>query len=177
MSKLLSKVAERHKEWVSIVKSFGEINYAEDIVQETYIALDKYATLDKILINGEVSRGYMFFSLRSIYYQYYNKRKKIIKVNIDDYEYKLFDSSDLEEQKAFHKICLMIDEEIDKWHDYDRELFKEYRDTKLSIRGIAKETEISWMSIFLTLKAGKQRLKSLFGEDYEDYINGDYDKI
>ena len=39
----LGIVAKRHREWVKIVNSFGEYNYAEDIVQECYLTIYKYA--------------------------------------------------------------------------------------------------------------------------------------
>ena len=83
----LSKVAERHKEWVAIVKSFGEYNYAEDVVQELYIVLYKYANEEKIIKNGVVSRGYIYFSLRSIIFQLHNSKRKINKVSLDDEEF------------------------------------------------------------------------------------------
>tara|TARA_R110000787_G_scaffold42097_1_gene103510 strand:+ start:1928 stop:2068 length:141 start_codon:yes stop_codon:yes gene_type:complete len=33
----LNIVARQHEDWIKIVNSFGEFNYAEDIVQEAYI--------------------------------------------------------------------------------------------------------------------------------------------
>ena len=56
-------------------------------------------------------------------------------------------------------------------------IFKIYRDSGLSIRGIAKETKISSVNIFHTLKKSKKAMRDLFGEDYEDYLNGEYDLI
>ena len=41
--KWLEKVASHHKEWVKTVQKMGEYDFAEDIVQESYIALMKYA--------------------------------------------------------------------------------------------------------------------------------------
>ena len=83
-SKWLSKVAEQHNEWIKIVKSFGEKHYYEDIVQEMYLVIYKYSSEDKIIKNGVVSRGYIFFTLRSVYFQYYNSKKKINKVSINN---------------------------------------------------------------------------------------------
>jgi len=175
----LALVAERHKEWINIVKSFGEVNYAEDIVQECYITLYKYADSNKIIRNGVVSRGYLYFTLRSLYYQYYNSKRKIDKFSIDDDENTLQipDDTQMDEQIAFNKICLMIDNYIENWRWYEKKLFTLYRDTDLSIRGIAKETNISWVSIFNTLKHAKNELNRNFKEDWEDYKNRDYDKI
>lgn len=175
----LAKVAERHNEWIAIVKSFGEYNYCEDIVQEGYLTIYKYADENKIIRNGIVSRGYMYFTLRSLYYQYYNSKRKVNKVSIDDGEFtsQIQDNSEMDEQIAYNKICLMIDEHIDNWRWYEKKLFTLYRDSELSIRGIAAETNISWVSIFNTLKNAKQEIKDKFEEDYLDYKHGDYDRI
>jgi DNA-directed RNA polymerase specialized sigma24 family protein len=175
----LATVAKQHKEWVRIVESMGEKNYAEDIVQEAYIALYKYAKPKNIIENGIVKRGYMFFTLRSLMFQYYNKKKKIHKVSLDDDAnfLQIPDTNNIQENKAFHKICQMIDQEAEKWHWYDRKMFKLYRDTDMSIRKIAMETTISWVSIFNTLKNCKDIIKEKFGEDYLDYKNEDYDRI
>jgi predicted DNA-binding protein YlxM (UPF0122 family) len=47
----------------------------------------------------------------------------------------------------------------------------------MSIRKIAEETNISWVSIFNTLKKCKEELREIFKEDFEDYLNKDYDRI
>ena len=46
----------------------------------------------------------------------------------------------------------------------------------MSIRKISSETNISWVSIFKTLKKSKDELKDLFKEDYEDFKNKDYER-
>jgi DNA-directed RNA polymerase specialized sigma24 family protein len=173
----LAKVAQYHNDWVKVIHTFGEYDYAEDIVQESYIALWKYADADKLLdSNGEVRKGYMYFTLRSLFYQYYNKKKKINKVSFDGC-WELFDDSNLEEQKAYNDICMLIDEEIKNWDWYDRKLFKLYRDTDLSMRDIAKETNISLISIFNSIKNYKIILKEKFENDYQEYITNDYNMM
>jgi hypothetical protein len=47
----------------------------------------------------------------------------------------------------------------------------------MSIRKIAAETKISWVSIFNTLKNAKNILKEKLKEDYEDYKNEDYERL
>lgn len=175
----LRLVAERHDEWVKMVHSFGEYTYAEDIVQEMYIALLKYTNSDKIIENGVVSRGYVFFTIRSLYYQFYNKTKKISKVSLDDevLRHQIVYSDNVEENEAFHKICLMVDDISDSWGWYDRKLWKLYSQTDMSMRKLAKETNISWVSIYNSLKHLKQELKDKLSEDYKDYKNKDYERI
>ena len=175
----LAKVAERHNEWIKIVNSFGEFNYAEDLVQEMYLTIYKYADEEKIIKNGIVSRGYIYFTIRSIYFQYYKSKRKIIKVYLDDEKNttQIQNIDQVDEQIAFNKICELIDDHIDNWRWYEKKLFALYRDSGLSIRGIAAETGISWVSIYHSLKAAKKELKEKFGEDYDDYKNNDYELI
>jgi hypothetical protein len=45
------------------------------------------------------------------------------------------------------------------------------------MRKLAKETNISVTSIFNSCKNYKDIIKSKFGEDFEDYLNGDFDLI
>jgi DNA-directed RNA polymerase specialized sigma24 family protein len=176
-NKWLEQVAEHHKEWIKIINSFGEYDYAEDIVQETYIALYKYADATKIIdASGKVRKGYVFFTLKSLYFQFYNKKMKINKVSIDE-QFTLFDDSNLEEHEAYNNICLLVDEEIKNWHWYDEKLFKLYRDSDMSMRDIAKETNISLISIFNSIKNYKEILNTKFSKDYQDYINNDYNGI
>lgn len=178
-AKWLEVVAEQHDTWVGIVNGFGEYNYAEDIVQESYIALAKYADPNKIIKDGKVSRGYMFFTLRSLYYQYYNKKKKVEKIRIDDNQVflQIPQVDGMEEQEAFHKICLLVDEVANEWTWYDKRMWKLYSQTDMSIRKLAAETTISWVSIFNTLKNLKQELRDKLQEDYIDLKNEDYERI
>jgi DNA-directed RNA polymerase specialized sigma24 family protein len=176
-NKWLKQVAQHHNEWIKIINSFGEYDYAQDIVQETYIALYKYADATKIIdASGNVRKGYVFFTLKSLFFQYYNKKMKVNKVSIDE-QFTLFDDSNLDEHNAYNDICLLIDEEIKNWHWYDEKLFKLYRDSDMSMRDIAKETNISLISIFNSIKNYKEILNTKFNKDYQDYINNDYNGI
>jgi hypothetical protein len=175
--KWLENVAKHHKEWIEIIHKFGEYDYAEDIVQESYIALIKYADASKLIdASGKVRKGYMFFTLKSLFFQFYNKKMKITKVPIDGC-WELFDDSNIEEHKAYNDICMLIDDELENWHWYDRKLFKLYRDTDMSMRDIAGETNISLISIFHSIKNYKEILSTKFQKDYQDYINNDYNQI
>lgn len=179
MDEALRLIAKQHKEWIRIINSFGEYDYAEDLVQEMYILIMKYGSEKKVIKNGVVSRGYIFFVLRNLYYQYYNSKKKIIKISLDDQETTLQipNSNKMDEEIAFHKICSKIDEEVKNWHWYDAKLWKIYSQTDMSIRKIANETNISWVSIWNSLKNYKSKIKDNFKEDWEDLKNEDYERI
>lgn len=175
----LNIVAKQHKTWIEIVQSFGEYTYCDDIVQEAYIALSKYAKPENIIKDGKVVRGYMYFTLRNLYYQYYAKKNKVQKISIDqdDNFLQLPHEDNIEENEAFHKICTQIDELSNSWHWYDKKLWKLYSQTDMSIRKLAAETHISWVSIFNTIKNLKLEIKDKIQENYEDYKHKDYERI
>lgn len=178
-AKWLELVAKDHDKWIKLVESFGEHQYKDDIVQEAYLALYKYTTPEKIIHDGKVSEGYMYFTLKTITYQFYNAKNKIQKISIDDEEniVHLVAQDSLEEQEAFHQICRLIDKEMETWSWYNRKLTEIYRDTDMSIRKIAGATNISFVSIFNTLKNCKNEIKEKLQEEWEDYKNGDFQRI
>ena len=47
----------------------------------------------------------------------------------------------------------------------------------MSMRDIAKETNISLISIFHSIKNYKEVLNTKFMKDYQDYITNDYNNI
>ena len=47
----------------------------------------------------------------------------------------------------------------------------------MSIRKIASETNISWVSIWNSLKNYKLKIKDKFQEDWDDLKNEDYERI
>ncbi len=175
----LSIIAKKHKTWVQMVTNLVGDFYAEDIVQESYIAISKYSDPNKIIKDGEVSNGYMYFTLRSLAFQFYNKKKKVNIISIDKEEsfLQLPDIDNIEENEAFHRICTLVDSIAEEWHWYDKKIWKLYSQTDMSIRKLASETKISWVSIFNTLKNLKLDIKNKLKEDYEDYKNGDWERI
>ena len=184
----INKIYKYHKEWVAMVESLGGGLYSEDIVQEAYIKLDKYNCEQKIISKEKVSKGYMYFVLRSLFINYIKAKNKIRTVQIEkffrDFDYieikdieKFTITDTITEEIAFGRLCNKMDLEVNDWHWYDKKIYELYRDTPLSIRGMAKETEISSVNIFHTLKKGKKIMNQKFSEDYEDYKNGDFDLI
>ena len=83
----------------------------------------------------------------------------------------------MDEQVGYYDFLKILDKEIDGFNWYDRKLWKLYSQTDMSIRKIASETNISWVSIFNSLKNIKNKLKSSLEEDYEDFKNKDYELL
>ena len=183
----LEQVAELHKDWIKAAKAYGANDFAEDIVQDTYIKLHKYANADKVINNGHVNKGYVFFTLKTVIADYH-KRKPLF---ADEPETTTPECLlNIEKEIAWHKFCIMIDDYITErvnetgeegefkgWSLGDKIVFNTYRFNKTSMRKIAQEKDVSWVSIFHQLKGLKTDIKDNFLEDYQDLINGDYDKI
>lgn len=84
---------------------------------------------------------------------------------------------DQDNEKAFEVLIKKIEKEIKTWHWYDRMLFETYISNNKSMRKLSQDTKISLTSVFNTLKNCKLRLQKVIGEDYEDYMNKDFELI
>ncbi len=110
---------------------------------------------------------------------YDNAKRKVNKVRLDDQENftQIPDISEMDEQVGYNEFVTLVDDHINNWRWYDKTLFRLYRDTDMSIRKIADETKISWVSIYNTLKKCKEELRELFDEDYLDLKYKEYERI
>ena len=143
-------LSKYHKEWLSIVKSFGGGDISEDIVQDMYL---KYN--ENFVINNEPNRAYIWITLRNIFLTEI-KQKELIN----------FEETEPIDEQLFQSIMQRANKEMKKWHWYDKKLFEIYIYNDLSMRDIAKETNISLRSIFSTIKYCKERLNKELKEDY-----------
>ncbi len=164
---ILVELSKYHTEWVRTVEMLGGSSYSEDIVQEMYLRI--HAKQYNVYNNkGEINEYYIFKTLRSILYAYFKQKKKVIKVNIEQYKH-LIDDNNIDEHKAFHKLSKRVEKETKKWHWYDKLLFDTWMNEGKSYRKLANGTTISWVSIFHTVKACKSKIRDNLQKDYEDY--------
>jgi len=176
--KWLDEIAKYHKEYVEIVKNLGEKSYAEDIVQEFYIRLYRFGDKEKIISReGVINRAYIFYALRNTYLQFWKKKRKIKKINIDELKNIGVEYDYIPKHTAENILESKIKKEMQTWEWFDARLFKLYREEKISMRELSKRTKISTKTIFYTIKKCKERLRENIAEDYEDFINGDFEKI
>jgi DNA-directed RNA polymerase specialized sigma24 family protein len=141
----MEHIYSRHKHWVAMVKKFGEVNYAEDVVQEAYIKV----------YGKDINEAYFYYTLRSLTMDLHSK--KVIKVEVtQDIEYNLKEdeSNELAEELAQPYI-----EFIDTWDWYDKMLFMTWVNNKISMRKLSRETGIAFMSVYYTIKKCKLKLK------------------
>lgn len=165
---ILEKVSQYQNYLVELASVFDS-ELAEDIVQEFYLLLHKYKiTEEQMFTNGKLNRGYCFIIIRNIHFQIYNVKKRITKCELNEEIYNMVDDFDLEKELDWNEFRTKAESEVNNWDWYDKKLFSIYRDTDISIRGLAKETGISFVSIFHSLKKHKEKLKELLKEDYDN---------
>lgn len=162
----ISNIAKHHNEWVRVVNTFGELFYAEDIVQEVYIRLITYSKEEVCILNGDINRAYMYYVLRNTYLLM-NRGNKPTYVSIDN-AFNLAANSDTI-LEAYKELENSIDSEVARWHWYDQRVWEVHRDKGMSIRQIANQSKISSKSIFTTLKACKTRIKEATQDQWDNY--------
>ena len=198
----LNEIAKNHKQWLNTVKGIGGDMYAEDIVQEMYIKLHKLVQKRGnhffLFDNGKVQSGYIFFTLRSILYSYLGQKNKhrkspiewLIK-NLDkdkqnnpvtfgelaDESYIYDEQGSSDRLEAEERFLQKVDLESLNWEQYDKDIFKIYKDTGMSFRTMSKYTNISHTNIYHTVKRCKESLKDALQEDWDDLNNEDYEII
>lgn len=171
-------IGKHHKEWVSIVQSFGGGMYSEDIVQESYIRIHNSQSLDNAIVDGKVNKAFMYVTLRNNFVNYARQKAKVRKVQIiENYLPKSEINANTRRHIANDILDDKIKQEMDKWHWYDREVFKLITSKKVSMRKLSRDSRISLSSIANTMNKCKRKLKEIIGEDYEDYINKEYEFI
>ena len=83
---VLQKLTNKHKDWISIVKSFGVDDYAEDLVQEMYVRVIKYLRNGKDLSYGDdINYYYIYMMLRHMTTNLQIKKSKFNVISIDNY--------------------------------------------------------------------------------------------
>ena len=171
----ITALAAHHKEWVAIVRLFGT-DHPEDIVQECYIKLMKIGDPDKYFENGEINRALMWVTLRNMFFTI-NKKEAAQLIPYEAVQNIIRTQENTERLDALERIELKIKSEMQTWEEYDRQLFILYRNSGFSMRKIEAEVGIGLRSVWQTINNCKKRLNEAIGEDWQDYMNHDYELI
>lgn len=182
MAEWLYIVAKHHKEHVKLVKSWGGGDYSEDLVQEMYLRLHRYTTPEKIIKDGEVNLGFIWFTLRNMYLTLLKEQKKQSKVNLDDISDLISEDADIVGLLLMDKITIDIEKELKDWEKdpvlwYTSKIFTTYINSGDSLRVFGDKVDIHYKSIFDTVKKCRTLLIDKYGEDYTDILNKDYEIV
>lgn len=161
----------------------------EDVVQELYLRLHKYVGDESKIFykdTNEINRFYVWVTLRNMWIsiEQMNKRSPLsynYDLNNLDVDYKediIEDNYDKEYQDALEKIVQLVDEEVKSWdHWYDQKLWNILFKNDISMRQLSRDTTISLTSIFNSMKKYKSKVRKAIDEDWQDFINLNWDKL
>jgi len=155
----LEKIAAKHQDWLSIVKSFGcKPEIAEDICQECYIKLDGLlkSGLD-ISYGDDINYYYVYKTLKALYLDLYRKEKKIFKVGIEALDKYISEENNIPPKDINSKIK-ELDTLLDKVFWYDKKVFNIIR-SGTSIMELSRKTGISYYSLYNTYSNVKKLIK------------------
>ena len=155
----LQKIAQKHNDWVRIVKSFGcEGDKCEDIVQEMYIKIHTLIVKGiDISYEDDINHFYIYRMLRSLFIDLCRKEAKITKVNIEYLE-KFVQEEEIKEYKDIEGKMKELDTVLDSVYWYDKKVF-DLISNGMSIAELSKKTNISYYSLYNTYKNVKTLIK------------------
>ena len=157
--KILKQIANQHKKWINIVKSFGcNKETAEDIVQEMYIKIQKKLEegLDINYGDDDFNYSYIFRMLRNLFLDLKRKENKVFIVDIDNVK----DEFTEDDNTDYHKVLVKVQDEMDQLFWYDKKVY-EIIDDGSSIADLARKTRIPYYSLYNTFKKVKEKLKKI----------------
>ena len=155
----LEKIAQKHKDWLRIVKSFGcEGDKCEDIVQEMYLkAHTLISNGTDISYGDEINHFYIYRILRSLFIDLCRKEAKITKVNVEYLE-KFVEEEEVKQYKDIEGKMKELDSVLDKIYWYDKKVF-DLISGGMSIAELSKNSGISYYSLYNTYKNVKNLIK------------------
>lgn len=172
---ILSILAKDHSKWIAVVENIGANKaICEDIVHDTYIKVAKMKNPRKLLYNEhEVNYWYFCMMLRSVFIDYVRRKKLESQAEFIS----SMDVLNIEQEEAWERMYQKIIARINDFGRYGSVLSQMYFKTDYSLRDISDMSEISLTSIYNSIRKYREQLQDELGEDFDDYLNEDYDKI
>ena len=173
---ILNKVAEHHDMWVRIIKTFGESDYCEDLVQEMYLLMHKYGKTEKVLNKDSVNIPYVYKTLQNIFIQFKRQQDKIKKVDIETIRNLPEPPCVVEYIQKQTEIFYATQEQIKQLDEYEQHLITIHVKHEKSYRDIQEATGINKDYLCKDMKAIRLKFSDI-SEDYQDLKNGDLELI
>lgn len=167
------------KRLTGFIKEYTDGSYevASDIVQMVFLRLLEMESEGRTNFYEEDSLNffYVYRACINTALKYQRAKKKINKVSLEDFDV-VDQEMEYDQINAMEKMILKMEQEMEDLHWYDEKMMRIYMDGT-SMNKIHRETDIGLTSIKNTIKNGKARIYEQIKEDWEDFQNGDYDKI
>jgi len=179
MGRIETFYRKNFKRLTGFIKEYTDGSYeiASDIVQMVFLRLLELESEGRTNFYEEDSLNffYVYRSCINTALKYQRAKKKINKVSLEDFDIEDYESYP-EEKAALEKLIAIMEDEMKELHWYDEKMIKIHMEGT-SMNQIHRETDIGLTSIKNTIKNGKARIYDRLQEDWEDFTNGDYDKI
>ena len=156
----MEKIMEKYKNYISTIIKNSYIKLSNEDIEE--VILDVFFTLwknqNKIDINKSMSAYISGITKNLIKYKY---RQCKANQNIEEYEEKLIDSSNIEITLLKNEKQNIISEELEKLKQEDKEIFIEYYYDDRSIKEISKIFNMSESKVKSKLFRIRKRLNKI----------------
>ena len=178
MARILNKAVELHSEWIRIAKLFNA-PYPEDTVQNFYLKLNKVATEENCIRDGEIYKPFMYFIIKNMVLDEHRRKKWNV-----EFEEKYVEQ---EETKHIDELSELITKRLNKYVEegvlswYDVNVYRVWiepehytkRGKRTSFRKLAEEIETSTPTLFFSVKRVKEVIKNdeLIKKYYDEYRN------
>ena len=175
---LVTRLYEQHAKWISIVRKLDRNSsiMPEDIVSDFYETMLYYGSPKLIKDDGSINEPYVYISLRNAFVTALTKNAKLPTVRLEDKHLAITEESD-DEREAYSNLCQKVENEMASWQPAERELFDMYFTSGKSFRELGDDLDTSWTSLYYIIKHSKSKIKDALEEDYEDYLNGDWEQL
>ena len=172
---------ENFKRLTGFIKQYTDGSYeiASDIVQMVFLRLLELESEGRTNFYEEDSLNffYVYRSCINTALKYQRTKKRINKVSLEDMTHDQLEWEDYPEHKeAMDKLITYMEEELNEFHWYDAKMLRIHMNGT-SMNKLHRDSEIGLTSIKNTIKNGKARIYDKIKEDYQDFQNGDFDKI
>ena len=179
MERIENFYRKNFKRLTGFIKEYTDGSYevASDIVQMVFLRLLEMESEGRTNFYEEDSLNffYVYRACINTALKYQRAKKKINKVSLEDFDV-IDQEMEYDQINAMEKMILKMEQEMEDLHWYDEKMMRIYMDGT-SMNKIHRETDIGLTSIKNTIKNGKARIYEQIKEDWEDFQNGDYDKI
>jgi DNA-directed RNA polymerase specialized sigma24 family protein len=152
----LEILARHDEDWKRIVRSFGHSEHYDDIVQDFYMKVYNNKVV-KVIENNQPNKVYCWVILRNLYFDYHRLNKEHINIDIIR---DLVQEEHMELKRKWEKVYNTEEETKKDFHWFDLMLWQLYTTTDLSMRDIARDTNISLKTIFATLKHCREQIQN-----------------
>lgn len=181
MGRIETFYRKNFKKLTGFIKEYTDGSYeiASDIVQMVFLRLLELESEGRTNFYEDDSLNffYVYRSCINTALKYQRTKKKVNKVAIEEvhFESHLYQPYP-EEREALEKLITIMEDELKDLHWYDEKMIRIHMEGT-SMNQIHRDTEIGLTSIKNTVKNGKAKIYERLKEDWEDYENGDFDKI